>query len=66
MDQPGYQKFEDAEEPAAQKQPAPEDDLSINIANVVGTIPTFEKERMKRLIFRLSRANALVDFKDLR
>ncbi len=38
----------------------------INISHIVGTIPTWEKDRMRRLIFRLSRGNALVDFKDIK
>lgn len=38
----------------------------INISHILGTIPTSEKDRMKRLIFRLSRGNALVYFKDIK
>ena len=38
----------------------------INIANLIGTIQTSDKLRFKQLVFRVSRGNALVNFKDLK
>ena len=36
-----------------------------SVSHLVGTIPTYEKDRLRRLIFRCSKANALTEFKDI-
>lgn len=38
---------------------------SIGVSHLVGTINTGEKDRLRRIVFRASRGNALIEFKDM-
>lgn len=38
---------------------------AIGVSHLVGTINTTEKDRLRRIVFRASRGNALIEFKDM-